>query len=99
MNALEVTEKVQDGVIKAIETSQGWTLGALQSTSSAFDTFRPDLSSLPFADKMPTPGETVDATFSFAGRLLEAQHAFLSGLVSMAAPVPAPAAQMAKKAA
>ncbi|HEY6624033.1 MAG TPA: hypothetical protein VIX85_09395 [Acidimicrobiales bacterium] len=98
MNALEVTEKVQDGVIKAIETSQGWTLGALQSSTSAFDTFRPDLSSMPFADMMPTPGETVDATFSFAGRLLEAQHAFLSSLVGITARAPA-RAPVAKKAA
>ncbi|MGA8369312.1 MAG: hypothetical protein WB765_04210 [Acidimicrobiales bacterium] len=98
MNALEVTEKVQDGVIKAIETSQGWTLGAVQSTTSTFDTFRPDLSSMPFADMMPTPGETVDATFSFVGRLLEAQHAFLSSLVGITAPAPA-RAPVAKKAA
>jgi hypothetical protein len=84
-------------MIKAIETSQGWTLGALQSTSSAFDTFRPDMSSMPFADKLPTPDETLDTAFSFAGRLLEAQHAFLSGLVGMTAPAPAPT-PVAKKA-
>jgi hypothetical protein len=86
MNALEVTEKVQDGMLKAIETTQGWTLGALQSTSSAFDTFRPDPAKIPFADQLPTPAETVDTTFSFAGRLLEAQHSFLSGLAEMSMP-------------
>ncbi|HEX3565510.1 MAG TPA: hypothetical protein VHU17_09065 [Acidimicrobiales bacterium] len=86
MNALEVTEKVQDGMLKAIETTQGWTLGALQSTSSAFDTFRPDPAKIPFADQLPTPAETVDTTFSFAGRLLEAQHSFLLGLAEMSMP-------------
>jgi hypothetical protein len=86
MNALEVTEKVQDGMLKAIETTQGWTLGALQSTSSAFDTFRPDPAKVPFADQLPTPAETVDTTFSFAGRLLEAQHSFLSGLAQLSMP-------------
>lgn len=86
MNALEVTEKVQDGMLKAIETTQGWTLGALQSTSSAFDTFYPDPAKIPFADQLPTPAETVDTTFSFAGRLLEAQHSFLKGLAEMSMP-------------
>jgi hypothetical protein len=96
MNALEVTEKVQDGMLKAIETTQGWTLGALKTTSSAFDTFRPDTTKIPFADQLPTPAETVDTTFSFAGRLLEAQHSFLMGLAELS--MPAPATAVAKKA-
>ncbi len=83
MDALEMTEKVQDGFVKAVETTQNWTLGALRSTSSAFDTFRPDTSRIPFVDKLPTPTETVEATFSFADRLLAAQHAFMSGLVDI----------------
>jgi hypothetical protein len=86
MDALEITEKVQDGVVKAVETTQNWTLGALRSTSSAFDTFRPDTSRIPFVDKLPTPKETVEATFSFADRLMTAQHAFVSGLVDISTP-------------
>jgi hypothetical protein len=95
MNALDMTEKVQDGVVKVVETTQNWTLGALRSTSSAFDTFRPDTSRIPFADQMPTPTETVDSTFAFVDRLLSAQHAFLSGLAEMSTP---PAKGVAKKA-
>ena len=52
MNALEMTEKVQDGFLKVVETTQGWTLGAMRSTSGAFDTFKPDTSRIPFADKL-----------------------------------------------
>ena len=96
MNALEVTEKVQDGMLKAIEKTQGWTLGALQSTSSAFDTFRPDPAKIPFADQLPTPAETVETTFSFAGRLLEAQHSFLLSMAEMS--MPAKATTVTKKA-
>jgi hypothetical protein len=96
MNALEVTEKFQDGMLKVIETTQGLTLGALKTTSSAFDTFRPDPTMIPFADQLPTPAETVDTTFSFAGRLLEAQHSFLMGLAELS--MPAPATAVAKKA-
>jgi hypothetical protein len=96
MTATEMTGKVQDGVLKAVETSQKWTLGALKSTSSAFDGFMPDTSKIPFADKLPTPTETVDMTFDFAGRMLEAQHAFLSGLIEISTP-PAPVTPVAAK--
>ena len=88
MTALEMTEKVQDGVVKVVETTQNWTLGALKSTSSAFDTFRPDMSRIPLVDKLPSPKETVDATFSFAEKLMSAQHAFLSSVVDMSMPEP-----------
>jgi hypothetical protein len=90
MTALEMTEKVQDGVMKVVETSQKWTLGAVRSTSSAFDSMKPDPSRIPFADRMPSAAETVDSTFAFAGRMLEAQHAFLSSLVEVSAPTTTP---------
>jgi hypothetical protein len=97
MTATEMTGKVQDGVMKAVETSQNWTLGALKSTSSAFDGFMPDTSKIPFADKLPTAAETVDMTFDFAGRMLEAQHAFMSGLIEISTP-PTATPVVAKKA-
>jgi hypothetical protein len=86
MTAVEMTEKVQDGVMKAVETSQRLTLEALRTTTSAFDGVMPDTSKIPFADKLPTPAETIDMTFAFTGRLLEAQHAFLSSMVEMSMP-------------
>ena len=89
MTALEMTEKVQDGVVKVVETTQNWTLGALKSTAGAVDTFRPDLSRIPMADQLPTPSETVESTFSFADKMLAAQHAFISGLVEISMPEPA----------
>ena len=98
MNALEMTEKVQGGVLKAVETSQAWTLGAMRSTASAFDGIKPDPSLMPFADKVPTATETLDVAFSFWGKLLDAQHTFLTGVVEVYAP-PAPkvTATVAKK--
>ncbi|HEX3947497.1 MAG TPA: hypothetical protein VHW47_07310 [Acidimicrobiales bacterium] len=86
MTAIEMTEKVQGGVLKVVETGQGWTLGAMRSTSSAFDTMKPDPARLPFADKLPTPGEAVDVTFGFWGKLLDAQHAFVSGVAEIYTP-------------
>jgi hypothetical protein len=86
MTVIEVTEKFQGGVLKAIETSQNWTLGAIRSTSSAFDTLKPDTSLIPFADKVPSPAEAVDVTFGFWSKLLDTQHSFLSGVVGLYAP-------------
>jgi hypothetical protein len=98
VTAIEVTEKIQNGVLKAVETSQAWTLGAMKSTSSAFDSvaIKPDPTLVPFADKVPTAAETLDLAFGFWGKLLDAQHSFLSGVVDIYAPsaakvVPAPA--------
>jgi hypothetical protein len=86
MNALEMTEKVQDGVLEAVETSQAWILGALRSTASAFDGIMPDPALVPFADKIPTATETLDLTFGFFNKLVEAQHSFLTGVVEVYAP-------------
>ncbi len=97
MTAIEMTEKVQGGVLKAVETSQNWTLGALRSTSSAFDTMKPDAAKLPFADKLPSPGEAVDVTFGFWSKLLDAQHAFVSGVAEIYTP-PTTTVTAAKKA-
>jgi hypothetical protein len=103
MNALELTEKVQDGVLKAVETSQAWTLGALRSTSSAFDGIKPDPSLIPFADKVPSPTESLDAAFGFLDKLLAAQQSFLTGIVEIYAPpavrvtTPAPTATATAK--
>jgi len=86
MTAIEITEKIQGGVLKAVETSQAWTLGALRSTSTAFDAIKLDPSTIPFSDKVPTATETIDVAFSFWGKLLEAQHSFLTGMVEVYAP-------------
>jgi hypothetical protein len=85
MTELELTKKVQDGVLKAVETSQKWTLGALRTTVSAFDGIQPKTSLVPFADQLPSPGVAIESTFAFAGRLLDAQHSFFSGLAGLAA--------------
>jgi hypothetical protein len=89
MPALNPATKLQDGMIALVETSQRWTLAALRSTTSAFDTMQPDFSRMPLVKQMPSPGELIDTTFTFAGRLLDAQHAFLLGLLGLSTP-PAP---------
>jgi hypothetical protein len=89
MTAIEITEKIQGGVLKAVETSQAWTLGALRSTSTAFDAIKLDASAIPFSDKVPSATETLDVTFSFWGKLLDAQRSFLTGVADVYAPTTA----------
>lgn len=81
---LEVTETVQNGVLKVVETSGQWTLGALRTTASAFDGVAPAIPALPYADKLPTPEQVVDTSFRFAERLLGAQRSFVAGLAALA---------------
>jgi hypothetical protein len=50
------------------------------------------MSRIPLVDKLPSPKETVDATFSFAEKLMSAQHAFLSNMVDISMPEPTPTA-------
>jgi hypothetical protein len=90
MNPMKTTEKLQDSAIRAIETSQRWTLGALRSVTSAFDAATPDLSQSHLFDRLPSVADTVEVTFTFAARLLEAQHAFVLGLLGVSAPPAAP---------
>ena len=97
MTALEITETIQNGVLKVVETGQAWTLGAVRSTTGAFDGMVPDPTWMPLADRLPTPKDAIDQSFTFAERVLEAQRSFLTELVGILPGAPAPAAAPAKK--
>lgn len=97
MTALEITETIQNGVLKVVETSQAWTLGAVRSTTGAFDGMVPDTSWMPMADRLPTPKDAIDQTYTFAERMLEAQRSFLVDLVAIMPGAPAPAPVPVKK--
>lgn len=95
--ALEITNSVQDGVVKAVETSQRWTLGATRKTADTFDGMIPDAPKLPLVDRLPSPQQAVDAGFGFVERILATQRAFASEMAALATR-PAPAVPTAKKA-
>jgi len=86
MNISELTAAAQDSVLTAIESAQEWILEGLATTSSAFDTYRPGAPHPAVLDQLPTPTETIDLTFSFMSRLLDAQHDFLTRLVATWSP-------------
>jgi hypothetical protein len=84
MTTIEITETLQDGVLKAVETTQRLTLEALGAGVSSLDGLLPARPSMPFAPPMITPEEALAATFRFAESLLASQKAFLTELVALA---------------
>ena len=87
--ATELTETVQDGIMKAVETSQRLTLEALGAVVSTVDGLLPERPKLPFTSTFVTPKETLDTTFKFAERIMASQKAFLSEIVSLTEPATA----------
>ena len=92
--ATEIAETVQDGILKAIETSQRLTLEAFSAFASTVDGMVPERPVLPFATAFATPQEAIDTGFRFAERLLVSQKSFFSQVAAIAMPaeaaVPAP---------
>lgn len=85
--ATKLTESVQDGILKAIETGQRLTLEAVGAAVSTIDSVLPQ-KEFPFADII-APKEAIASGFRFAERLLDVQKGFLTELVTIAAPTPA----------
>ncbi len=83
MTVIEITEQLQEGVLKIVETSQASTLSALRATSSSFDMIKPDASLFPFAELIPSAAESLETGFDFLGKLLDAQRSFLSGIAEI----------------
>ncbi len=90
MNVREITIAAQDNVITVVESTQTWVLDAVATTSSTFDTYRPEAPHLAIFEQLPSPTEVIDLSFSFLGRLLDAQHAFLTRLVETWTPPASP---------
>lgn len=87
----EITESLQDGFIKALETSQRLTLEAfgagMSSLKEVLPTARP---AVPFAAALVTPEDAINSTFRFAELLLESQKSFLTEMVELAEPITTP---------
>ena len=75
---LAVTRKSQEAVIAVIRT--------LAEPVSAITPKLPSVS-VPFADKLPGPGDAVDKTYDFAEQLLASQRKFTEDLLTAAAPL------------
>ena len=94
--ATELTESVQDGVLKAIEVGQRLTVEAVSAAALTVDGILPTRAVAPLSQGPITPQELIDASFRFTTRLLDSQKAFLSELAAVAVP-PTSASTSAKK--
>jgi hypothetical protein len=84
--ATEITETVQDGIMKVVETSQRLTLEALSAVVSTVDGIIPERPTMPFANTLVTPKQALDTTLRFADKLMASQKAFLAEIVTIAEP-------------
>ena len=86
---MEMTETMQDGFMKALETGQRLTLEAFGAGMSSLKETLPTTPSLPLAGSMVTPGDAIDSTFRFAELLLASQKSFLTEMVALMEPITA----------
>jgi hypothetical protein len=84
--ATEITESVQDGVLKSIEVGQRLTIEAVSAAASALDGVLPAKAVAPLSQAPITPQELLDASFRFTTKLLDSQKAFLTELARVAVP-------------
>jgi hypothetical protein len=88
---IEITESLQDGFIKALETSQRLTLEAFGAGTASLKETLPTPPTAPFSGALPTAGELVDATFGFAEKIMKSQKAFVAEMIERAESVAPPA--------
>lgn len=93
---MQFTESVQDGIVKAVETGQRWTLEAMKATTAQLDPWVPSMPAMAYPESLPTPKEALDSTFRFTEKLIGTQRSFLGELAELGS---APAGRVHKKAA
>ena len=79
----------QEEFLAVIRKSQEAVIAVIRTLAEPVGTITPKLPSvsLPFADKLPGPGDAVDKTYDFAEQLLASQRKFTEDLLTAAAPL------------
>jgi hypothetical protein len=72
----EITD-VQEKVLDAVRTSQDAVVDAVKTVADKL----PSWSNLPYADRLPAPGEVVDRAFGYAEQVIDTQREFAMKLV------------------
>jgi len=94
------TQELQAQFLDSIRKSQDAVVDALKTWADTVHSLTPSVpvSSVPFADKLPKPGELVADAFDFAAQLLAAQRKFAEDVLQVTTSVAAEApAEPAKK--
>lgn len=84
-----VSQDLQKQILDTIRTSQSAVVDAIKTWADAVHTLTPSppAPDLPFADKLPQPGELVADAYDFAEQLLAAQRKFAEDVVQATSPV------------
>src|SRR5215471_12736592 len=88
-DARTATRELQDQILDTIHKSQEAVTDAIRTWAETVQSLTPSLPTLPvpFADKLPKPGELVANAYDFAEQLLAAQRKFAEDVIAATAPV------------
>jgi hypothetical protein len=83
------TQEFQGQILDTIRKSQEAVTDAIRTWAETVQSITPSLPipSVPFADKLPKPGELVSNAYDFAEQLLAAQRKFAEDVIAATAPV------------
>ena len=96
-----VGQELQGEILKTVRKSQDAVVDTIQMWADAVQSIKPQLPEvgIPFADKLPKPGDLVSGAYDFAEQLLAAQRKFAEDALHATAPLfygeTAPAAKKA----
>src|SRR5262245_37177811 len=85
--ATEAIRASQDQMLDAVRQGQDAMVKAVGIWSETAAKLMPAAPAKPSAEDLPTPEELVETSFSFAERLLAAQHEFVKQVLAASAPV------------
>lgn len=87
--ATEFASTLEEQYFSAVKQAQDLALDAVRSVAGLVTPLVADLPSLPFADQLPKPEETVEAGFAFVEKVIANQHDFVKQLVDAVTVKPA----------
>ena len=89
MTVTTTTQEIQGEILKTVRKSQEFVVDAIQAWADAVQAIKPPLPdvNVPFADKLPQPGDIVAGTYDFIEQLLAAQRKFAEDVLAVTAPL------------
>ena len=94
-----MNQELQAQILETIRRSQETVVNAIKTWADSVQALTPSLPvpSVPFADKLPKPGDLVANAYDFAEQLLASQRKFAEDVLSATAPVLTAAEGSARK--
>lgn len=83
----ELAANLGDQMVAAIKRTQEFTVPAISSWTKAVGALVPEVPGVPAGTIWPAPQEVVQTTFTLVEKLLEAQKAYVLGLVDAFQPI------------